>query len=138
MFSLYCPFTIVRPLRHSSIVLLFRIGSHPAVYKPAIVLQSSLKLNLVCNTNVLEVFTSLACPFPSIPPLSSVEFYSVRTLLHLILAFQYTFVYVIPLKVLGTLTILPDNFFTNYCKLVLGIRLLNQHRISEVNVCDAH
>ena len=34
--------------------------------------------------------------------------------------------------------ILPDNFFTNYYKLVLGIHLMNQHRISEANVCDAH
>jgi len=34
--------------------------------------------------------------------------------------------------------ILPDRFFTNYCKLILGIRLMNQHRISEVNVRDAH
>jgi len=67
LFSLYCPFTIVHPLRLVPIVLLFRIGSHPAVYKPAIVLQSSLKLDLVCNTNVLEVF--IPClPIPLKPP----------------------------------------------------------------------
>ena len=34
--------------------------------------------------------------------------------------------------------ILPDRFFTNYCKLVLGIHLMNQHRILEANVCDAY
>jgi hypothetical protein len=34
--------------------------------------------------------------------------------------------------------ILPDRYFTNYCKLVLGIRLVNQHRIMLANVRDAH
>jgi len=34
--------------------------------------------------------------------------------------------------------ILPDNIFTNYCKLVLGIRLMNQYRILEANVYDVH
>jgi len=34
--------------------------------------------------------------------------------------------------------ILPERFFLNYCKLVLGIRLMNQHRITEANVREAH
>ena len=34
--------------------------------------------------------------------------------------------------------ILPERFFSNYCKLVMGIRLMNQHRITEANVRDAH
>jgi Transposase family tnp2 len=34
--------------------------------------------------------------------------------------------------------ILPEKYFTNYCKLVLGIRLVNQHRITLSNVRDAH
>ena len=103
MFSLYCPFTIVYPLRHSSIVLLFRIGSHPAVYKLAIVLQLSLKLDLVCNTNVLEVFASLATYSPqSLLPLQLSS-----TLLELSFIdthLQYTLIYVAPSKVLGALT----------------------------------
>jgi hypothetical protein len=34
--------------------------------------------------------------------------------------------------------ILPEIYFTNYCKLVLGIQLVNQHRITQANVHDAH
>jgi len=34
--------------------------------------------------------------------------------------------------------ILPERFFLNYCKLVLGIQLMNQHRITEANVCEAY
>ena len=34
--------------------------------------------------------------------------------------------------------ILPERYFTNYCKLVLGIQLMNQHRITKANVCEAH
>jgi hypothetical protein len=34
--------------------------------------------------------------------------------------------------------ILPERYFTNYCKLVLGIRLMNQHRITQANVREAH
>jgi len=55
------------------IVRLVRIGTVPPVYKPAIVLQSSLKLDLVFNPNVLKLHPSL-CP-PISPSLSSVEFY---------------------------------------------------------------
>ena len=35
-------------------------------------------------------------------------------------------------------SILPERFFSNYCKLVMGIWLINQYRITEVNVRDAH
>ncbi|KAI0292314.1 hypothetical protein BC826DRAFT_885613, partial [Russula brevipes] len=34
--------------------------------------------------------------------------------------------------------ILPDPFYTNYCKLVYGMRLMNQHKITQDNVCNAH
>ena len=34
--------------------------------------------------------------------------------------------------------ILPDQFFTNFCKLVLGIRLMNQHNITKANATQAH
>src|SRR6266581_6257523 len=34
--------------------------------------------------------------------------------------------------------ILPEKYFVNYCKLVLGIRLVNQHSITLANVRDAH
>ena len=34
--------------------------------------------------------------------------------------------------------ILPDQYFTNYCKLVLGIRLMNQHKITQTNLREAH
>ena len=33
---------------------------------------------------------------------------------------------------------LPDKFFTNHCRLVFGIWLMNQHRITQANVRDAH
>jgi len=33
---------------------------------------------------------------------------------------------------------LPQPYYSNYCKLVLGIRLVNQHKISLENVCEAH
>jgi len=35
-------------------------------------------------------------------------------------------------------SILPERFFSNYCKLVMGIQLMNQHRITEANLRDAH
>jgi hypothetical protein len=34
--------------------------------------------------------------------------------------------------------VLPDAFYSNFCKLVFGIRLMNQHRITLANVRDAH
>ena len=34
--------------------------------------------------------------------------------------------------------ILPDVYYTNYCKLVLGMQLMNQHRITQTQVCEAH
>jgi len=34
--------------------------------------------------------------------------------------------------------VLPDVFYTNYCKLVFGMRLMNQHRITHSQVCDAY
>ena len=34
--------------------------------------------------------------------------------------------------------ILPERYFTNYCKLVLGIRLMNQHKITQTNLREAH
>ena len=34
--------------------------------------------------------------------------------------------------------ILPEAFYSNFCKLVFGIRLMNQHRIALANVRDAH
>ena len=34
--------------------------------------------------------------------------------------------------------ILPDAYYSNFCKLVSGIRLMNQHRITSDNVCEAH
>ena len=34
--------------------------------------------------------------------------------------------------------VLPDAFYSNFCKLVFGIRLMNQHRITVANVCEAH
>jgi hypothetical protein len=33
---------------------------------------------------------------------------------------------------------LLDVYYSNFCKLVVGIRLLNQHRITVANVCEAH
>jgi hypothetical protein len=35
------------------------------------------------------------------------------------------------------LGILPAVYYTNYCKLVLGMRLMNQHRISVAAVSKA-
>ena len=35
------------------------------------------------------------------------------------------------------LGILPDRYYTNYCKLVFGMRLMNQHRITRDNICKA-
>lgn len=34
--------------------------------------------------------------------------------------------------------VLPDVFYSNFCKLVFGIRLMNQHRITLDNVREAH
>jgi hypothetical protein len=34
--------------------------------------------------------------------------------------------------------ILPDVYYQNYCKLVFGMRLMNQHKITQVQVRDAH
>jgi len=34
--------------------------------------------------------------------------------------------------------ILPKLYYSNYCKLVVGIRLMNQHRITQENVLEAH
>ena len=34
--------------------------------------------------------------------------------------------------------VLPDAFYSNFCKLVFSIHLMNQHRITVDNVCDAH
>ena len=34
--------------------------------------------------------------------------------------------------------ILPEKYFTNYCKLIIRIWLVNQHRITLANVRDAH
>ena len=34
--------------------------------------------------------------------------------------------------------ILPDVYYSNYCKLVYGMRLMNQHNISQDNVHDAY
>ena len=34
------------------------------------------------------------------------------------------------------LGILPSPYYTNYCKLVFGVRLVNQHRITRENVCN--
>jgi hypothetical protein len=34
--------------------------------------------------------------------------------------------------------ILPDVYYTNLCKLVRGIRLVHQHKITLDNVCEAH
>jgi hypothetical protein len=35
------------------------------------------------------------------------------------------------------LGILPNSYYKNYCKLVFGMRLVNQHRITLENVCNA-
>jgi len=35
------------------------------------------------------------------------------------------------------LGILPDKYYTNYCKLVYGMRVMNQHRITRTSVCIA-
>jgi len=35
------------------------------------------------------------------------------------------------------LGILPDNYYTNYCKLVYGMRIMNQHRITWTSVAAA-
>lgn len=35
------------------------------------------------------------------------------------------------------LGVLPDRFYTNYCKLVLGMRIMNQHKITVTSVCLA-
>ena len=32
--------------------------------------------------------------------------------------------------------LLPDVYYTNFCKLVLGIRLMHQHRITWASVCE--
>jgi hypothetical protein len=32
----------------------------------------------------------------------------------------------------------PDEYYTNYCKLVHGMRLMNQHRITHNNLCQAY
>jgi len=70
-----------------SIVCLVRIGTVPPVYKPAIVLQSSLKLDLVFNPNVLKLHPSPCLPI-------SLSLFSwvllVRTLLHRSLASKVT------------------------------------------------
>ena len=34
--------------------------------------------------------------------------------------------------------VLLDVFYLNFCKLVFGIRLMNQHQITLANVHDAH
>ena len=34
--------------------------------------------------------------------------------------------------------ILPDLFYTNYCKLMFGMCLMNQHWITRSQVCDAY
>ena len=34
--------------------------------------------------------------------------------------------------------VLPNVFYSNFCKLVHGVRLMNQHKISRENVCGAH
>jgi hypothetical protein len=34
--------------------------------------------------------------------------------------------------------VLPDAYYSNFCKLVSGIQLMNQHRITSDNVCEAH
>jgi len=34
--------------------------------------------------------------------------------------------------------VLPDLYYTNFCKLVYGVRLMNQHRITQDNVLEAH
>ena|SRR5487761_1143679 len=34
--------------------------------------------------------------------------------------------------------LLPGNYYTNFCKLVRGIRLMHQHKIMRDNVCKAH
>src|SRR6266702_4789890 len=34
--------------------------------------------------------------------------------------------------------ILPKVYYSNFCKLVYGIQLMNQHKISHANMCDAH
>jgi hypothetical protein len=34
--------------------------------------------------------------------------------------------------------ILPDNYYRNYCKLVFGMRLMNQHQITKMQVREAH
>ena len=33
--------------------------------------------------------------------------------------------------------LLPDVYYTNFCKLVLGIWLVHQHRITRASVCEA-
>ena len=34
--------------------------------------------------------------------------------------------------------VLPDMFYSNFCKLIHGVRLMNQHKISRENVCSTH
>ena len=34
--------------------------------------------------------------------------------------------------------ILPDDYYLNYCKLIYGMRLINQHNITQDNICDAY
>lgn len=34
--------------------------------------------------------------------------------------------------------VLPEMYYTNYCKLVFGMRLMNQHKITLENIRDAH
>ena len=35
------------------------------------------------------------------------------------------------------LGVLPDEYYTNYCKLVFGMRLMNQHKITQDSICKA-
>jgi hypothetical protein len=34
--------------------------------------------------------------------------------------------------------VLPDLYYTNFCKLIYGIHLMNQHRITQDNMLEAH
>ena len=34
--------------------------------------------------------------------------------------------------------LLPDTFYSNFCKVVFGIQVMNQHKITVTNVCEAH
>jgi len=60
---IYCAMTLAT----LPIVRLVRIGTVPSVYKPAIVLQSSLKLDLVSNPNALKLHPSPCPPIPLSP-----------------------------------------------------------------------